>query len=138
MMWEPEIEQWMENNRTLIDSGDFDAITKKFDSDCTDNKLICSFEDQDRFCALLGYLMEKPFVIAPEMGIEIILYLDCGDGTKYQVYSAPDIKNYEKINSLEDSKLKEFVARAFSQDRNIPLDITRKMVEKASIDRSNA
>ena len=138
MMWEPEIVEWIKDNKILIDSGDFSKIVNKFNSDCTDNKLICSFEDEERFYAILGYLMRKPFIIAPEMGIEIILYLDGCDGTSYQVYSAPDIKNYEKINSLEDSKLREFMARAFSQDRNISLDITRGMVKNAFIDRSNA
>lgn len=138
MIFSNDINEWLENNRSLVDSGDIESIMKKFDSDCTANKLICSFEEEFKFYSVLGLLLNKTFTIAFEMGIEIILYLNLNDKSRTQVYSIADIKNYDKISSLPDEKIREFVARAFSQERNIPLDLTRKMVEKADIDRDLA
>lgn len=135
MKWEAEIEQWIRDNRSLIDSCNFNKIVDKFDSDCYEDQLVCSFDSQDRFYIVLGYLLGKSFTILKYEPVEIILSLRDEMGVDYTLYSYSDIlvENIEKIFSLSDFELKELMAKSLSTDRNISLEITRKIVEKALI-----
>lgn len=136
-IWEPEIQHLIEDNRLLIDSGDYISITDKFDKDANSNKLICSYEDQDRFNAILACLKGSQFKIKPEFGCEIDLYVvlpNREEGTVYQITWLSE-KEYGNLLGLSDNDLINRVLLSFKKDRNIPQQILSMIKKNLTLDR---
>lgn len=136
-IWEPEIEQWIEDNRILIDSGDYTSIIGKFDKDVYDNNFICSFESQDRFNAILACLKELQFKIKPEFGCEIDLYVVLSNKEELTVYQITWLseKEYSGLLSLSDENLINRVLLSFKKDRDIPQQILSMVKKNLILDR---
>ena len=134
-----DYEDWVKDNASFINTSNFIEIVRKLDDDFYNNRMAGGFIGQERFIALLAYSMKIPFTIKPEGGIEIqILVGDLKEGAYVLVCSLSDIKNYDKINSLPDDKLRKFMTKVFSKERDLPFELAEKMLLNAKIDRSFA